>query len=101
MARSGRPRRGEGTAWLVEDNIGQDYICSWYFGPYDAHLAEQARLPTSADALAWGRERTARVRIRTAAARTYWAGSAPPPEGFTHTWPEATTEAEPLGRVTC
>jgi hypothetical protein len=90
VARNHPPSRGDGTAWLVEDNVRHDYICSWYAGPNDAHLAEHARVATSADALAWGRDRTTRVRIRTAAARTYWAGSAPRPEGFSHTWPEAT-----------
>jgi hypothetical protein len=101
MARNGTPTHGEGTAWLLEDDARQDYICSWYFGPYDAYLGEQVRLPTSAAALTWGRDRTTRVRIRTAAARTYWAGSAPRPEGFTHTWPEVTMDAEPQAPVTC
>ena len=87
MARNRIPNRGEGTAWLLEDNDRGDYICSWYAGPSDGRLAESARVPTSADALAWGRDRTTRVRIRTAS-RTYWAGSAPRPDGFAHTWPE-------------
>jgi hypothetical protein len=88
MTRSGHAERGDGTAWLVEDGARGDYFCSWYVGPYDGQLAEHARLATSAGAVQWGRDRTTRVRIRTAA-RTYWAGSAPRPDGFTLTWPEA------------
>ena len=89
--------RGCGTVWLLEDRERGDYICAWYAGPSDGRLAERTRVATSADALAWGRERTSRVRIRSAS-RTYWAGSAPRPEGFAHTWPELAVEN---GRATC
>jgi hypothetical protein len=94
VARSRMPPRGRGTAWLLEDRDRGDYICSWYAGPSDGRLAEQTRLATSADAVAWGRDRTTRVRIRSAS-RTYWAGSAPRPEGFRHTWPDAAVEGGP------
>ena len=68
------PARGCGTAWLLEDRERGDYICSWYAGPSDGRLAERS------------------------ASRTYWAGSAPRPEGFAHTWPELAVEN---GRATC
>jgi hypothetical protein len=90
MVRNWTPNHGQGTAWLLEDNQRGDYICSWYAGPNDGHLAEHARVATSADALAWGRDRTTRVRIRSGS-RTYWAGSAPRPDGFPHSWPERIT----------
>jgi hypothetical protein len=83
------PRHGEGTAWLVVDRCDGDYLCYWYAGADDAHLVEWARARTRADALAWGRQRTPRVRIRTAEARTYWAGTGPRPQGFTRSWTDA------------
>jgi hypothetical protein len=91
VTRTRTPKRGDGTAWLVEDSVRHDFICFWYDGPYDAHVAELARVSTSTEALAWGRDRTTRVRIRTDAAQTYWAGTAPRPDGFTRTWPPTAT----------
>jgi len=88
MSRRRHPRHGDGTAWLVADRLAGDFLCYWYAGPNDAYLAEHARAVTAVDAVAWGRLRTARVRIRTADAHTYWAGSAPRPDGFRSTWTE-------------
>jgi hypothetical protein len=81
-----RWRHGEGTAWLVADRQRDDYLCYWYAGTNDGHLVEQARAGTAGDAVAWGRERTPRVRIRTRAARTYWAGIGPRPADFAESW---------------
>lgn len=93
MRRYREPREGEGTAWLGADSVSDDYLCFWYFGPNDGRLAEQARVPTEALAVAWGRARTTRVRIRTGAGRTFWAGTARRPEGFTHTWSDSNAHA--------
>jgi hypothetical protein len=88
VRRNRQVSRGKGTAWLVADRLQDDYLCYWYVGREGDHLAEWARQSTTAQALAWGRLRTSRVRIRTAEARTYWAGTAPRPEGFVYSWPE-------------
>ena len=100
MNRQRRPHQGDGTAWLVADRLHGDFLCYWYVGRYGDYLADQARLPTAAEALAWGRARTSRVRLRTDEGFTYWAGSAPTPEGFTHRWgdkaaPEPPPEVQP------
>jgi hypothetical protein len=92
-----KPRYGDGTAWLVADRVRGDYLCYWYVGPNGTRLAERARVGSSADAVAWGRLRTSRVRIRTPEARTYWAGSAPRPDGFSETWAEPTAADVPSG----
>jgi hypothetical protein len=63
-----------------------DYLCYWYTGTGEAHLVEQARAANAEEAIGWGRDRTSRVRIRTADARSYWAGTTPTPEGFARTW---------------
>jgi hypothetical protein len=89
MSRRHLRRRGEGTAWLVADRVADDYRCYLYAGPNDNHLVEEARSATAAEAVAWGRQRTSRVRIRTDAARSYWAGTAPRPPGFAETWTAA------------
>jgi hypothetical protein len=89
MRRHGQPRQGDGTAWLVVDRVAGDYLCYWYTGTGDGRLAERARAATAEDAIAWGRQRTPRVRIRTADARSYWAGITPRPQGFAHIWGEA------------
>jgi hypothetical protein len=86
MTRHRQRRHGDGTAWLVIDRDRGDYLCYWYTGANDGHLVEQARATSDEEAVAWGRQRTPRVRIRTADERTAWAGSAPAPEGFTDTW---------------
>ena len=80
-----RARRGRGTAWLVSDGSNDGYLCYWYAGAYGGHLVEQARAVDAPEAVAWGLTRTPRVRIRTADGPA-WAGSAPRPEAFTHTW---------------
>jgi hypothetical protein len=95
MRRHRRRRHGEGTAWLVADRVRHDYLCYWYAGTNDGHLVEQSRAGTAVDAVAWGRERTPRVRIRTGAARTYWAGTAPRPAGFVESW--TTPDASGIG----
>ena len=84
--RHSRPRDGEGTAWLVADRARGDFICYWYVGRTDDHLEQQARAATAEDAVAWGRARSARVRIRTAGGCSQGAGVAPRPEGMSHTW---------------
>ncbi|HSS10516.1 MAG TPA: hypothetical protein VLL25_11560 [Acidimicrobiales bacterium] len=81
-----KPRHGEGTAWLVADPDQGDYLCYWYAGPSDGLLVGQARAATATEAVAWGRLRTPRVRIRTTDACAYWAGTAPRPEGFSNSW---------------
>ena len=86
MRRLRRPRYGDGTVWLVVDQDKGDFLCYWYSGSGGDHLVDQAREPSAEEAIAWGHQRTPRVRIRTADARTYWAGTAPPPEGFAHRW---------------
>ena len=70
MRRHRRPRHGDGTASLVADRAKGDYLCYWYTGTGDARLVEHARAASAEEAIAWGRDRTARVRIRTAEART-------------------------------
>jgi hypothetical protein len=101
-----RPRHGDGTAWLVADRAHGDFACYWYIGRAGDHLGEQARVVTAEDAVAWGRARTTRVRIRTADGCSQWAGSAPRPEGLSHTWASPTaavdqgTDAHWRGEVT-
>jgi hypothetical protein len=88
---------GDGTAWLVADRLEGDYLCYWYVGTGDDHLVESERVASASAAVTWGRVRTPRVRIRTAAGCTYWAGTANRPEGFTQTWTDrdATVAAPP------
>ena len=95
MRRHRRPRRGDGTAWLVADRRDGSFLCDWYAGRNDIQLVEHARVANAADAVAWGRLRTARVRLRASDARSYWAGIGPRPERFTRTWHDPDT----LGRV--
>ena len=91
-------REGDGTAWLVADRAHGDFLCYWFVGPSDQRVAEQARAASADEAVAWGRLRTTRVRIRTDDGCSYWAGSAPQPEGFRHTWQ---TKAEEGAGATC
>jgi hypothetical protein len=86
MRRNRKPRYGDGTARLVADRSRGDFSCTWYVGPRGDRFAEHARAGTAAEAVAWGRARTTRVRIRTVDACTYWAGTAPRPDGFSDTW---------------
>ena len=88
MLRHRAPRHGDGTAWLVADRAHGDFSCGWYVGAGGDRLAERARAGTAAEAVAWGRLRTTRVRIRTGDACSYWAGTAPRPDGFTENWSE-------------
>jgi hypothetical protein len=97
MRRHRSPEHGEGTAWLALDRAQENYSCSWYTGTNDDRLVEHARIPTASDAVAWGRSRTPRVRIRTADACTYWAGTAPRPAGFSHTWTDSDANAAQPG----
>jgi hypothetical protein len=85
-----RPRHGDGTAWLVADRAHGDFLCYWYVGRTGDHLGEQARAASAGDAVAWGRARTTRVRIRTVDGCSQWAGSAPRPEGFSSSWDPST-----------
>ena len=100
MSRHRTPRPGDGTAWLAADRLQGDYLCGWYTGTHGGRLVEGARVPTASEAVAWGRSRTSRVRIRTADACTYWAGTAPRPAGFSHTWsdPDGTDVPHPPPR---
>lgn len=76
-----------GIAWLVADTMEPaGFHCYWYTGRAEDHLREQAHVFGEASAVAWGRRRTPRVRIRTADRRSSWAGSAPRPAGVGHTW---------------
>ena len=97
MSRNHAPRRGDGTVWLVADRLQDDYLCYWYVGRKGDHLAESTRQPTASQALDWGRLRSGRVRIRTAAARTYWAGTESRPESLSHDWPEPTSAGAARG----
>jgi hypothetical protein len=89
MSRYREPRHGDGGASLVAAGLNDDFYCYWYAGPNSDRLAERARVASVSEALAWGRLRTARVRIMTSRGRTYWAGSAATPEGFNRTWRDA------------
>ena len=100
MRRLRRPRYADGTAWLVVDRDKGDYLCYWYTGTGGGHLADQARAVSAEKAVAWGRARTSRVRIRTADARSYWAGTAPASEGSTDSWSGAVGPA-PSGAPPC
>ena len=97
MRRRRTARRGDGTAWLVADGSRGDYLCYWYVGQHGDRLAESAHAPTATDAVGWGRLRATSVRIRTGDTRTYWAGSAPRPDGFSETWTEPAPTEEPNG----
>ena len=77
---------GAGTVWLVADRRDDSYVCFWYAGRRDGRLDEHARVANAADAVAWGRARTSRVRIRDVDGRSAWAGSGPRPDEITHTW---------------
>jgi hypothetical protein len=79
-------RRGEGTAWLVADGSNDDFLCYWYFGAGGGRLADQARVTSERGAVAWGRERSTRVRLRSTNGRTYWAGSDDKPDAIAHIW---------------
>lgn len=90
-------RNGDGTAWLVADRDRGDFACYRYVGRAGDHLREQGRAATAEDAVAWGRNRTASVRIRTVDGHSQWAGSAPRPEGLFATWsPAAASEQSPI-----
>jgi hypothetical protein len=100
MRRHRTPRYGDGTVWLSADRARGDFSCAWYVGRSGDRLAEQARAGTAVDAVAWGRVRTTRVRIRTVDARSYWAGTAPRPAGFTDSWSdESATETHSQGPI--
>jgi hypothetical protein len=81
-----RRERSAGTAWLVADQARHDFLCFLFGGPSDGRLRESTRQPTAPAAVAWGRSRTPRVRIRTPSGRTFWAGTAPKPDGISFTW---------------
>jgi hypothetical protein len=94
------PRHGDGTAWLVANRARGDFSCCWFVGPGGDRVADRARAVTAAEAVAWGRVRSSRVRIRTGDGCSYWAGTAPRPDGFTETWfDESATEVHSRGPV--
>jgi hypothetical protein len=90
------PRVGEGTVWVVADRAAGDFRCYWYGGPHEGVLQEQAQIATVDDAVAWGRQRSTQVRIRTLEGSSEWAGTAPRPSGFTRSW----TTVEPATTTT-
>lgn len=79
-------KRGEGTAWLITDRSSSNVDCYWYSGASGGQLVEQASAASEIDAVAWGRVRTPRVRIRTRDGETQWAGTEPRPETFAASW---------------
>jgi hypothetical protein len=81
-----RANARDGAAWLVADRARGDYVCYQYNGPAEDHLLAQDRATTAQAAVAWGRERTTRVRIRTAGGHTYWAGADAKPAGIPSSW---------------
>lgn len=83
---------GQGTAWLVHDAGRDCYHCYWLVGRPNDHLIERTTEPSAAGAVGWARCRTPSARIRLADHQTYWAGTAPAPQGFAGTW---TTAARP------
>ncbi len=91
MTAAGKSGANNTTAWLIADRLNGGYLCSWYAD----HLVEQSRASTAADAVAWGRQRTPRVQIRTEDACSYWAGTAPRPATFTRTWADPAAGKEP------
>ncbi|MEY2570059.1 MAG: hypothetical protein QOE63_409, partial [Acidimicrobiaceae bacterium] len=67
-------QRGHGAVSIVKD--GDDgYRCSWYAGAASEDLIECARVPSTTDAVSWGRARTPRVQLRMSSTEVYWAGS--------------------------
>lgn len=96
MTRHRKPPYGDGTAWVVADRRNQDHFCYWYVGANDDRLVDHARIVGASAAVAWGRRRTSRVRIRTADARSCWAGTAPRPDRFIHTWTDTPANNVPL-----
>lgn len=86
MKQQRRAEPGEGSVWLVLDRSTGGYVCYWYAGANEGRMVEQARAASAADAVAWGRERSPRVRIRTDDARSSWAGAGPTPDGYELTW---------------
>ena len=82
-------RTGSGTAWLVADGAEPlGFHCYWYTGRAEDHMVEHAHIPGATAAVAWGRQRTPRVRIRTPDRRSAWAGTVPAPAGITLKWIE-------------
>jgi hypothetical protein len=79
-------RRGQGTAWLVADRSNGHFNCYWYTGTNDGQLIERADAATTEDAVAWGRARSPRVRIRTRDGEAQWAGTETRPETFAVGW---------------
>ena len=96
-----RPRHGDGTAWLVADRVHGDFVCYWYVGRAGDHLAAQGRAASAEEAVAWGRARTTRVRIRTVEGCCQWAGAASRPEGLSHTWRSPTVAVDQVAGARC
>jgi hypothetical protein len=82
-------RIGEGTAWLITDRASSNVDCYWYSGVSGGQLVEQSSAASEVDAVAWGRVRTPRVRIRTQAGETQWAGTEPRPDTYAASWQPA------------
>jgi hypothetical protein len=86
MRKHNGARLGEGTAWLVADRLSDHVHCYWYAGVSGGQLIEHADADSARDAVAWGLERTPRVRIRTREGETQWAGTEARPEMFATSW---------------
>jgi len=85
-------RRGEGTAWLVADCSNDEFMCYWYFGAGGGRLAAHARVSSESEAVAWGRERSRRVRLRATDGRTFWAGTDAKPDAIALIWLDRNAE---------
>jgi hypothetical protein len=79
-------RPGEGTAWLIADRLSDSVQCYWYAGVSGGQLVEQDFAANATEAVAWGRLRTPRVRIRTRDGETQWAGTEPRPSTYAASW---------------
>jgi cytidine deaminase len=90
VAREAHSRPGDGTVWVVTDEGHDAHHCYWYTGASDDHLVERASVTTATEAVAWGRLRSGRVRIRSADGQTRWAGTAPRPSQFLESWTDET-----------
>lgn len=74
-----------GLVCLVRDEHSGQFDCYWYRGRQEDHLVEQASCEDQSSAIAWGRARSGRVRVRDHR-QTAWAGSDSVDDGQTLTW---------------
>jgi cytidine deaminase len=88
-----RRLRGRGTVFVHPDIIGGQRVWTGYWerstgsGDEPAGILEEApNWPDVAEAVAWGRNRTARVVVVSAEGETFWAGEADPPAEIPRRW---------------